>query len=344
MSGRQRKVVIIGTGGIGRRHIRGYLATGRAALTVVEPHAARRAAVVEEFAPAGAAARLEDVDLAAHDLAVICTPGHLHLPMIHACAEARLPFLVEKPLAVTLEGVDEAIAAVERAGILARVGFIRRIAPEVQALRRQIADGRIGALKLVYVNASQNFPLYRPDYRETYYSRPEMGGGAILDAASHSFDLLISLLGEPVTVSAMYDRMVLEGSETEDTCLISIRFASGAMANLTINQFQRRNVACSEFIGTGGNLQLDHATLSFADDDSGHWSQSRDFMEGMVPMQAHQARFTIQADTMLDALDGRPDPLATLPEARTNLALALAAKRSWQERRFIDLAGREAAA
>ena len=229
------------------------------------------------------------------------------------------------------------IAEVERTGLLARVGYIRRIAPEIINLRKQIDAGKIGTLKLAYLNSSQEFPKYRPDFQRTYYARPEMGGGAILDAASHSFDMLISIMGRPVTVGAMYDRLVLEGTETEDTCLVSIRFESGAMANLTINQFQKRNVANAEFIGTKGNLKLDHARLSFADDDSGHWSESRDFMEGMVPMEAHQARFTLQAEAMLDALDGVVDPLATLQDARVNLRLALAAKRSWIERRFIEL-------
>ena len=256
---------------------------------------------------------------------------------MRACAEARLPFLVEKPLAVTEDGVDEVIAEVERANLLARVGYIRRIAPEIINLRKQIDEGKIGTLKLAYLNSSQEFPKYRPDFQRTYYARPEMGGGAILDAASHSFDMLISIMGRPVTVGAMYDRLALEGTETEDTCLVSIRFESCAMANLTINQFQKRNVANAEFIGTKGNLKLDHARLSFADDDSGHWSETRYFMEGMVQMEAHQARFTLQAEAMLDALDGLADPLATLQDARVNLGLAIAAKRSWIERRFIEL-------
>lgn len=337
MSSQGRSILIIGTGGIGRRHILGYRETGRARLTFVEPDATRRAAMQAEFAPDAAHADIADVDLAAHDLAVICAPANHHVSLMRACVAAGLPFLVEKPLAVTLDGVDEVVEAVARAGLLARVGYIRRIAPEVRQLHAQIARGKIGKLRLAYLNSSQDFPRYRPDYRSTYYSRPEMGGGAILDAASHSFDLLISIMGRPLTVGAMYDRLALEGSETEDTCLISILFESGAMANLTINQFQKRNVAQAEFIGTKGNLRLDHATLSFADDDSGHWSEQRDYMEGMVPMQAHQARFTIQAKTMLDALDGVPDPLATLPDARLNLALALAAKRSWRERRFVDV-------
>ena len=337
MTSQMRSVLIIGAGGIGRRHIIGYRQTGRARLTILEPDSAKRDAIVSEFAPEAACADLSEADPAAHDLAVICAPANHHVPLMRACAEAGLPFLVEKPLAVTEDGVDEVIAEVERANLLARVGYIRRIAPEIINLRKQIDEGKIGTLKLAYLNSSQEFPKYRPDFQRTYYARPEMGGGAILDAASHSFDMLISIMGRPVTVGAMYDRLALEGTETEDTCLVSIRFESGAMANLTINQFQKRNVANAEFIGTKGNLKLDHARLSFADDDSGHWSESRDFMEGMVPMEAHQARFTLQAEAMLDALDGLADPLATLQDARVNLGLALAAKRSWIERRFIEL-------
>lgn len=337
MTSQMRSVLIIGAGGIGRRHIIGYRQTGRARLTILEPDSAKRDAIVSEFAPEAACADLSEADPAAHDLAVICAPANHHVPLMRACAEAGLPFLVEKPLAVTEDGVDEVIAEVERANLLARVGYIRRIAPEIINLRKQIDEGKIGTLKLAYLNSSQEFPKYRPDFQRTYYARPEMGGGAILDAASHSFDMLISIMGRPVTVGAMYDRLALEGTETEDTCLVSIRFESGAMANLTINQFQKRNVANAEFIGTKGNLKLDHARLSFADDDSGRWSESRDFMEGMVPMEAHQARFTLQAEAMLDALDGLADPLATLQDARVNLGLALAAKRSWIERRFIEL-------
>lgn len=330
-------VTVIGTGGIGKRHIRGFLETGRANLTFVEPHDERRREAVAAFSPRAAFASVDEMDFSATDLAVICVPAHLHVDMMNRCTEAGTPFLVEKPLAVTMDGVDAATNAVNAKQLLARVGYIRRIAPELNAARDQILSGKIGAIKLIYVNSSQEFPKYRPDYRSTYYSRPDMGGGAILDAASHPFDMLISILGEPQSVTAMYDRMALEGSQTEDTCLVTIRFKSGTMANVTINQFQKRNVASTEFIGTKGNLLLEHSTLKFTDDDSGTWKESRDFMDGLVPTEAHQARFTIQANAMLDALEGKPDSLATLDDARQNLAIALAAKQSWQEKRIIDL-------
>lgn len=331
------RVIIIGTGGIGKRHVRGFQETGRAALSFVEPHEARRAEAVALFAPDAAFASIEEADLSTYDLAVICTPAHLHVPIMRQCAGAGLPFLVEKPLAVEMEGVDEVIAEVASKGLLARVGYIRRIAPELNAARDQIRAGKIGNLKLAYLNGSQEFPKYRPDYRTTYYARPEMGGGAILDASTHSLDFLIWIMGRPVAVSAMYDRMALEGSQTEDTVLMNIRFESGAMANLTINQFQKPNISVTEFIGTEGNLKLEHSVLSFAADDSGDWKERHDFMDGLIPTEAHQARFTIQANAMLDALAGKPDTLATLEDARQSLAIALAAKRSWQEKRIIEL-------
>lgn len=332
-----RRVLIVGSGGIGRRHLKGYSLTGRAQLAIVEPDEMRRAEAARAFGLTETYASIDDVDLLSFDLAVICAPAHWHTSLIQRCAGADLAFLVEKPLSVTMDGVEEALALVSSKRLVARVGYVRRVADEVIALRDQIRAGKIGALKLAYCNSSQEFPKYRPDFQSTYYARPEMGGGAILDAASHIFDLLIWMMGKATDVTCMFDRLVLEGTETEDTCLVTIRFESGAMANVTINQFQKRNAATFEFIGTKGNLLLDHSTLSFANDDSGTWKHSHDYMQGMVPTETHQQRFRMQADAMLDAIEGKPCWLATLEDARENLRIALAAKRSWLEKRIISL-------
>jgi predicted dehydrogenase len=332
-----KRVLIIGSGGIGRRHLKGYGLTGRASLAIVEPDAGRRAEAATMFGITEAYQDVSAAKLESFDLAVICAPANFHVPLMQRCAEAGLAFMVEKPLSVTMEGVDQTLELVSRKKVEARVGYVRRVAEEVIALRDQILAGKIGTLRLAYLNSSQEFPKYRPDFQRTYYARPEMGGGAILDAASHLFDLLIWLMGKPTDVSGMFDRLVLEGTDTEDTCLVAIRFAGGAMANVTINQFQKPNVAKFEFIGTAGNLVIDHSALKFADDDSGNWKEDRNYMEGLVPTEAHQARFKLQANAMLDAIEGKPCWLATLDEARDNLRVALAAKQSWLEKRIIRL-------
>ena len=332
-----KRVLIVGSGGIGRRHLKGYTLTNRASLAIVEPDEGRRRETAELFGIAEVYANLAEADLTRFDLAVICAPANFHIPLIRQCAVAKLPFMVEKPLSVTMDDVDRALAEVKAAGIEARVGYVRRVAAEVIALRDQILAGKIGRVRLAYLNSSQEFPKYRPDFQRTYYARPEMGGGAILDAASHLFDMLVWIMGRPTDVSCMFDRLVLQGTDTEDTCLVNIRFESGAMANVTINQFQKPNIAQFEFIGETGNLVVEHSTLKFADDDSGAWKEQRNFMDGLVPTEAHQARFRLQADAMLDAIEGKPCWLATLDEARDNLRIALAAKQSWRDKRIISL-------
>ncbi len=107
-----KKVVIVGAGGIGKRHIRGYLKTGRAELSVVEPDDAKRDEVLGEYDIAAGYADISDADLKGLDLAVICTPAHVHVPLAQACADAGLPFLVEKPLAVAMDGVDKLVETV----------------------------------------------------------------------------------------------------------------------------------------------------------------------------------------------------------------------------------------
>jgi 1,5-anhydro-D-fructose reductase (1,5-anhydro-D-mannitol-forming) len=275
----KKQVLIIGTGGIGKRHIRGFLKTDRARLMVVEPVVERLKDVLDTYPVERGYVDLSEVDMSKIDLAVICTPANVHIPIAQRCADSGLPFLLEKPLSTSMDGVDDLIKTVAEKHLVARVGYIRRCSYELIEMHKQVTGGKIGNLRMCYMNGSQEFPKYRPDYRETYFAREATGGGTILDGASHFFDVLIWFFGAPTEVVAMYDRLELTGVEVEDSCLISVRFANGGMAQINMNQFQKPNIATIEMIGTEANLMLDHTWLRYAADDSGQW-ESHDFMDG----------------------------------------------------------------
>ncbi len=332
----KKRVLIVGTGGIGKRHVRGFLKTGRASLSVVEPVSDRLKDVLDSYSIEKGYADLSEVDFSTVDLAVICTPANVHIPLAQQIADRGVPFLLEKPLSVSLEGVDRLIQTVAEKHITARVAYVRRSSYELIAMHEHVQSGKIGNLRTCYMNASQEFPKYRPDYRETYYAREAMGGGAILDGASHFLDVLVWFFGRPTEVAAMYDRLELTGVECEDSCLISVRFECGGMAQITMNQFQKPNVATIELIGTQGNLLMEHSRVKFAADDSGQW-ETHDYMEGMTPLEAHENRFRMQADMMLDTIEGRPDHLSTLEDARLSLLMALAAKESYKTKRIVAI-------
>lgn len=331
-------VLLIGSGGIGKRHIRGYLRTGRANLDIVEPDTDRRDECLNTYDIRRGFAHIDEAPLGDYDAAVICSPAHTHVPLGLACARAGTPFFVEKPLSVSMDGVEELCAEVAHRGLPVRVGYVRRSSAGVKELHRRAVSGDIGELKLAYVNLSQDYRKYRPDYRDIYYAKEAMGGGAILDGASHAIDLLLWIFGPIAEVCSMHDRMVFDGVECEDTALMLFRFASGGFAQLALNQFQKPNVQVFEIIGTEGNLKLDMAELTRADDDSQTWHPVSIPDGGEVPtdpMEIHEARFALQANLFLDTVSGADTVLATLDEAKQNLKVALAAKESWRTRRFV---------
>ena len=332
-----KRVVIIGAGGIGKRHIKGYLETKRVTLSIVEPDVKKINTIRKEFSIDKTFTSIEQVNFDEYNLAVICSPANMHVGAMKICAQNNLSFMVEKPLSTSMEGIDEVIELVKKNNLFARVGYTRRSSLVSRALKNQIDSNKVGDVKLVYINSSQEFPKYRPDYQSIYYARPEMGGGAILDAATHMIDQLIWIIGRPKEVGCMFDRLVLRGTKTEDTCLINIRFENGIMANITVNQFQKPNINSYEFIGTKGNLKMDHSILRFSDDDSGRWKEEKDYMQGLDPMEVHQNNFLLQAVSILDGLEGKECDLATLEEAKLNLKIVFAAKQSWLEKKIISI-------
>src|SRR5687767_7016223 len=102
----RHRILVIGAGSIGERHVRCFSATGRADVTVVEPNEGLRMTISARY---GVSA-LADLDTALgdqHHAAVVATPAPLHVPIASRLAAAGLHLLIEKPLSLTTDGVDE---------------------------------------------------------------------------------------------------------------------------------------------------------------------------------------------------------------------------------------------
>src|SRR5688572_11494135 len=110
------RIVVIGAGSIGERHIRCFAATGRARVSFVEPRAEVRDRVAAKY---GGVQPLESIGAALDrgtDAAVIATPATLHVPQATQLAQRGVHLLIEKPLSVSIDGVAELAAAVAEIG------------------------------------------------------------------------------------------------------------------------------------------------------------------------------------------------------------------------------------
>src|SRR5688500_1284934 len=120
----RHRVLIVGTGSIGERHLRCFLATGRADVAFVESNPMLARTIADRYP---GVAQHNDVDAAiaaGFDVAVIATPAPLHVPLAMRLADARVAVLIEKPLAVTLDGVEQLMQVVQERGVVAGVAYV----------------------------------------------------------------------------------------------------------------------------------------------------------------------------------------------------------------------------
>lgn len=321
-----KSILIIGTGSIGERHLRCFLATGRARVSFCEPNPELRQRIGEQYPVRGFESLDRALNEQAFDGAVICTPAHTHLAIAHPLLDQQIGVLLEKPLSTTYDDVPALLHKIESGNHIARVAYVYRSIPLIQELHRLLQDSPFGAPRHISVVSGQNFPSFRPAYRDIYYNSHATGGGAIQDALTHGIHAAEWLDGPICEVSCHAEHQVLEGVDVEDTVNLIAKNRNGTLLNFSLNQFQAPNESFWFIHCPGGSFRAEihnHRIGKLALGES-EWQWQE------IPREERDGAFTRQANAFLDNLDGLPSPLATVAEAAQTLNVHLAALESAQ--------------
>ncbi|MHB9035984.1 MAG: Gfo/Idh/MocA family protein [Armatimonadota bacterium] len=220
---------IIGCGGIARRRMIPALPECKNS-TVVAVMDVNKAATNEVSAQIGTKAYYTEADLLADSdvqAVYIATPVFLHHKQVIDAAKAGKHVLVEKPIALTVGEAEEMIAACKKAGVFFTEGYMMKYQALHQKAREMVSRGEIG--KVVFARAQLS--CWYPDMAGAWRQDPKLGGGgALIDMATHCYDLLQYIIGSPVKeVSAFTDTLTFE-YPVEDSSTTMLRFENGAHA------------------------------------------------------------------------------------------------------------------
>jgi predicted dehydrogenase len=325
------KVLVIGVGSIGERHVRCFLNTARAAVSICEINHDLREKVRSRYNIEQAFAGIDAALAQSHDVAVIAVPADLHIPLAQRAVNAGLHVLIEKPLSVSWDGVDELMQAVHDKGLVASVAYVHRSHPALAAMRKAIVSGSFGQPVELVAVAGQHFPTYRPGYRETYYASRASGGGAIQDALTHIINAGEWLIGPIDRVVADADHKILPGVSVEDVVHVLARHGN-VLASYSLNQFQSPNEITITVVCERGTARFEH-----------HHHRWRWMLRPETPWHDESSitvqrddHFVRQANEFLDAVAGREPPLCSLEEGmqtlRVNLAILNSVEsQTWQQ-------------
>jgi predicted dehydrogenase len=265
---------------MGRAHSFGYRNASLFAQLPVRPVLAlmsgRDEGAVRAAAEAyGAAASTTDwralVDGPDVDMVDICTPPGTHDEIAKAAAAAGKAVLSEKPLAVSYAQARAAADAVSRAGVRNAVGFNYRRLPAVALMRRMIAEGAVGDVRLwrgVWLSDEFTDPETPYDWR---FERSS-GGTTIADLGSHLVDMALWMVGPVAEVSAQSETFIRQRPSTsgprpvtiDDASSALLRFENGTRGTLEMARLAVRR-PCDfriEVNGTRGTLVFDYPRLN----------------------------------------------------------------------------------
>ncbi|WP_339735315.1 Gfo/Idh/MocA family oxidoreductase [uncultured Gimesia sp.] len=327
----RKRLLVVGVGSIGERHLRCFQATNRVDVSICELNDDLCEKVAAEYGVERQYADLETALADPHDCAVIATPAHLHIEISKRAVQAGLDLFIEKPLSTNFQGINELQSLLQEKQKKAAIAYVYRAHPALAAMKAALDSGKFGKPVQLVVVSGQHFPTYRPAYRDIYYKSRETGGGAVQDALTHSMNAGEYLVGPVESLVADFSHQVLEGVDVEDTVHVITR-QGGVLGSFSLNQHQPANESRITVICERGMLRFEFQKSWY------RWITEPD-SEWQVGYQETLERDTLfqrQATAFLDYLDGLCPPLCTLEEGAQTLAVNLSILDSVEHRSWIE--------
>jgi predicted dehydrogenase len=343
------KLLVVGLGGIGQRHVRNLrrLLGDELQLSAYRQRGRRQVLTerleVDPSADVATAYRLtEYTDLdralaAGPDAVLVCNPTSLHLPIALTAARAGCDVFIEKPLSDRQDGVDELVDLVARGRLAGAVGYQMRFHPCLRQLRQLLAAKAVGRVITVSAVVGEFMPAWHryEDYRELYASRRDLGGGVILTQI-HELDYLAWLFGTPRRVFALGGHFSRLEVDVEDTASLLLDCAvDGTMVPVHVHQnytMQPPARVC-DVTGEEGRILVDFiaATVEVSD--------VRGQRTGFTSFQEFDRNdmFMDEMRQFVACVRGEASPIVSIADGARSLRIALAARESIETGAVVSL-------
>jgi predicted dehydrogenase len=348
----QLKILFIGLGSIGQRHLRMIRKTRGEQddiiafrsrktgseivlddnMNVLESRSLTQHYNIKEFE------RLEDALGQQPELAFITNPTSLHVTTAIKAAQAGCHLFIEKALSDSEEGIDELIRVVDEKKLVALVGYQQKFHPGLIQIKKWLNKGSIGNIVSARFENGEYLPGWHPyeDYRKSFAATKELGGG-VLFGMNHELDYIIHFFGMPDQVFATGGNLSELEVELEDTAQVISMFNSmkGTLPiTVTFDYLQSPPVKGGLIVGDKGKITWDYINNRAALIDRASKKEVEVWNDNQY--QRNQM-FISQLNHLFECVAQGKQPATTIESARQSIKIALAARTSMDSKKIIDL-------
>ena len=317
------KILVVGCGSIGERHIRNLIDISNHNIIAFDTSKERLDVIKERFNVV-TCDNLEQCFDYSIDAVIVCTPPSTHIQIADQAIANGAHVFIEKPISDRLGGLDELIKKAANDNKIISVGYCFRFSEGLKMVKSFIDSGKLGRILSIKAEFGQYLPDWRPwqNYKQSYTAKKDLGGGIILDG-SHEIDYLYWLVGDVREVFCFADKISDLEVETEDTAEILLRFSNGVIGEIHLDFTQRAYSRNCKIIGELGTLIWnfgDHKVSLYLA-DSNEW-KIYDVDADVNLMYIEEMKHFLQC------INGLSMPLIDAAQGKRVLEIALAAKES----------------
>jgi len=271
------------------------------------------------------------------DAVFICSPTGTHPDFICRAAAQGKHIFCEKPIGLTLEEINTALAAVEKANVKLQLGFVRRFDHNHKKVHDVVASGKLGEAHVIKVCSRD--PEEPP---EAYVA---VSGGIFMDMMIHDFDMARYQAGSEVVEVMAYGANKINPFfakyDDVDTAIVMLKFANGAIGVIDNSRAarygydQRVEVHCDKGCVQDGNDLIDMSMISTAEGvtcEKPTWFFLERYNNAFIAESIDFVRAIID-DTAVP-VDGH--------DGKMSVIIAMAAKKSLDENRPVKISEIEA--
>jgi len=331
--GENMKILVVGCGSIGERHIRNLTMLSVDKIIACDTNPERLALIKEKYGIQETYTELREAIDQEIDAVLICTPPSSHIPIALKAVDYKAHVFIEKPMSNSLDGVDELIKRASKNRLIICVGYNFRFHHGLKLVKDMLDGGEIGTILSARAEFGQYLPDWRPwqDYMQSYTAKKDLGGGIILDG-SHEIDYMRWLLGDVEEIFCFAGKISSLEVETEDVADILLKFKSGAIGEIHLDFVRRDYSRTCEIIGKNGTIK---------------WSYQNGFVKVYLVDVGRWDTFNIKADPndmymqemqhFIDCVKIGETPLVNGEEGKKSLEIALSTKRSAETKEVINV-------
>lgn len=266
------------------------------------------------------------------DAVLICSSTDTHAQFIIEAARAGKHIFCEKPIAFDLPEIEEALSAVEKAGVKLQIGFNRRFDANAVRIKAGIENGEVGKVHRLHIISRDPSPP-----PAEYVKR---SGGMFVDMTIHDFDMARFLMGceatEIYTAAGVMVNPEFEALGDVDTAVITMKFENGAIVTIdnsreAVYGYDQR----MEVFGSGGSIESANHLPNQVKRRSAETIQTEKPL--FFFLERYNDSFVVELQAFVDAIENNTDVPVSGKDGLMPVVMGIAARQSYDENRPIAL-------